>query len=80
LPGAEFLARELRVSAITLPLIREYQQQRRLHVSKTMKQPVTGRTVNYEMHLLRGMMIFADCWTDSLARAIPAAADQEARR
>ena len=32
-----------------------------------MKQPVTGRTVNYEMQLLRGMMIFADCWTDSLA-------------
>lgn len=23
--------------------------------------------MNYEMHLLRGMMIFADCWTDSLA-------------
>jgi integrase len=66
-PVLKFLARELRVSAITLPLIREYQQQRRLHVSKTMKQPVTGRTVNYEMHLLRGMMIFADCWTDSLA-------------
>ncbi|MGA3314900.1 MAG: tyrosine-type recombinase/integrase [Candidatus Korobacteraceae bacterium] len=66
-PVLKFLSRELRVSAVTLPLIREYQQQRRLHVSKTMKQPVTGRTVNYEMHLLRGMMIFADCWTDSLA-------------
>src|SRR2546422_9104316 len=32
-----------------------------------MNQPVTGRTVNYEMHPLRSMMIFADCWTDSLA-------------
>jgi len=32
-----------------------------------MKQPVTGRTVNYEMHLLRSMTIFADCWTDKLA-------------
>jgi len=48
-------------------MIREYRQQRRQHISKNMKQPVTGRTVNYEMHLLRGMMIFADCWTDSLA-------------
>jgi integrase len=66
-PVLKFLSRDLRVSAITLPLIREYQQQRRLHVSKTMKQSVTGRTVNYEMHLLRGMMIFADCWNDSLA-------------
>jgi integrase len=66
-PVLRFFSRELRVRAITLPLIREYQQQRRQHVSKNMKQPVTGRTVNYEMHLLRGMMIFADCWTDSLA-------------
>jgi len=48
-------------------MIREYRQQRRQHISKNMKQPVTGRTVNYEMHPLRGMMIFADCWTDSLA-------------
>jgi integrase len=32
-----------------------------------MKQPVTGRSVNYEMRLLRGMMIFADCWSNSLA-------------
>ena len=35
-------------------MIREYRQQRRQHISKNMKQPVTGRTVNYEMHLLRG--------------------------
>lgn len=63
----KFFSPKLPIRAITLPLIREYQQQRRQHVSKTMKQPVTGRTVNYEMHLLRGMMIFADCWTDSLA-------------
>ena len=66
-PVLKFFAPKLPVRAVTLPLIREYQQQRRQHVSKNMKQPVTGRTVNYEMHLLRGMMIFADCWTDSLA-------------
>jgi integrase len=66
-PVLKFFSGKLPIRAITLPLIREYQQQRRLHVSKNMKQPVTGRTVNYEMHLLRGMMIFADCWTDSLA-------------
>ncbi len=66
-PVLKFFSPKLPIRAVTLPLIREYQQQRRQHVSKNMKQPVTGRTVNYEMHLLRGMMIFADCWTDSLA-------------
>jgi integrase len=66
-PVLKFFSSEVRVRAITLPLIREYQQKRRQHISKNMKQPVTGRTVNYEMHLLRGMMIFADCWTGSLA-------------
>jgi integrase len=71
-PVLKFFAPKLPIRAITLPLIREYQQQRRQHVSKNMKQQVTGRTVNYEMHLLRAMMIFADCWTDSLAaRYIP---------
>lgn len=63
----KFFSRKLPICAIMLPLIREYQHERRQHVSKNMKQPVTGRTANYEMHLLRGMMIFADCWTDSLA-------------
>src|SRR5438876_5240558 len=66
-PVLKFFSPKLTIRAITLGLIREYQQQRRQHVSKNMKQAVTGRTVNYEMHLLRGMMIFADCWTDSLA-------------
>ncbi len=80
-PVVKFFSSKLPIRAITLPVIREYQQQRRLHVSKTMKQPVTGRTVNYEMHLLRGMMIFADCSDRQLGRALyPAAADQEARR
>jgi len=37
----KFFSRELRIRAITLPLIREYQQQRRQHVSQNMRQPVT---------------------------------------
>jgi len=66
-PVLKFFSPKLPIRAIKLPLIREYQQKRRQHVSKNMKQPVTGRSVNYEMHLLRSMMIFADCWTDRLA-------------
>jgi len=31
-----------------------------------MKKPITTRTVNYEIQLLRGVMIYADCWTDQL--------------
>jgi hypothetical protein len=80
-PVQKFFSNKLPIRAISLPLIREYQQQRRQHVSKTMKQPVTGRTVNYEMQLLRGMMIFADCWTDSLAaRYTPLRQIKEAHR
>ena len=30
------------------------------------KMPVTARTVNYEMQLLKGVMSYADCWTDIL--------------
>ncbi len=32
-----------------------------------MKQPVTARSVNYELQLLKGVMTYADCWTDHLA-------------
>jgi hypothetical protein len=28
-----------------------------------MKQPITGRTVNYEMHLLRSVLKFVGCCT-----------------
>jgi integrase len=66
-PVLKFFSPKLPIRTIALALIREYQQQRRQHVSKNMKQAVTGRTVNYEMHLLRGILIFADCWTDNLA-------------
>src|SRR2546425_592463 len=39
--------------------IREYQKQRRKHVSPTKRQPVTGRTKNYELFLLRCILTYA---------------------
>jgi integrase len=55
------------VKSIRLPQIRAYQKERRQQISPTMKQPVTARSVNYEMQLLKGVMRYADCWTDTLA-------------
>ena len=55
------------VNQLRLPQIRSYQKQRRQQISPTMKQPVTARTVNYEMQLLKGVMSYADCWSDNLA-------------
>jgi integrase len=54
------------VKTIKLVHLRQYQQQRRKHVSEVMKQPVTARTVNYELDLLRGVMKYAGCWTPQL--------------
>lgn len=54
------------VKNIHLAHIREYQKERRKDISPTMKKPVGARTVNYEIQLLRGVMKYADCWTDSL--------------
>jgi integrase len=54
------------VRTIKIFQIRQYQQQRRKHVSSNMKQPVTARTVNYELYLLRGLMKYAGCWTPEL--------------
>ena len=54
------------VRSIKLFHLRQYQQERRKHVSH-MKQPVTARTVNYELDLLRGLMKYAGCWTPELA-------------
>jgi integrase len=53
------------VRSVRLFHLRQYQQQRRSHVSH-MKQPVTARTVNYELDLLRGVMQYAGCWTPEL--------------
>lgn len=58
--------RSRRVRSIKLFQLRHYQQQRRTHVSH-MKQPVTARTVNYELDLLRGVMKYAGSWTPELA-------------
>lgn len=63
----KFLGPETPVKAIRLPQIRAYQKERRQQISPTMKQPVTARSVNYEMQLLKGVMSYADCWADTLA-------------
>src|SRR5215472_17104895 len=66
-PVEKFFASDFRVNAITLAHIRKYQKERRKHVSRTMRQPVTGRTVNYEMFLLRCVMTYAGCWNGDLS-------------
>jgi integrase len=67
-----FFGPKVRVKSIKLHLIRQYQKRRREQISPTMKQQVTPRSVNYEMHLLRSVMKYADCWTDELeARYTP---------
>lgn len=62
----QFFGSNLPTRLVSLPKIREYQKERKQEVSPTMKKPITPRTVNYEMQLLRGVMVFADCWTDHL--------------
>jgi len=62
-----FFGSETVVRSISLAKIRQYQQTRRSQISCHMKQQVTARTVNYEGHLLRGVMIYAGCWTTDLA-------------
>jgi len=62
-----FFGRDRLVKSIRLPRIRQYQKIRRKHISRTMKQEVTPRTINYEMQLLRGIMTYAGCWTPELA-------------
>src|SRR5437899_8951105 len=71
--SAETVAREKRIfksvekffgsrfptNGIGLHPIRDYQRERREQISPTMKQPVTARTVNYEMHLLRSAISYA---------------------
>ncbi len=66
-PVEKFFASDFRVKPITLAHIRDYQKQRRKHVSLTMRQPVTGRTVNYEMFLLRCVMTYAGCWNENFS-------------
>jgi hypothetical protein len=61
-----FFGPQTRVKWIKLPKIRKYQEVRRLEISPTMKKPVTARTINYEIQLLRGVMSYAACWTPEL--------------
>jgi hypothetical protein len=63
----KFFGSQLQVKAIKLSMIQQYQQRRRQHVSKTMKKPVSARSVNYEMQLLRNRLKFAHCRTGNLA-------------
>jgi integrase len=63
----KFFGPQVPVNHLRLPQIRGYQKQRRQQISPTMKQQVTARTVNYEMQLLKGVMSYADCWSDTLA-------------
>lgn len=63
----EFFGATIRVKAIHLPMIQEYQQKRSVEISPTMKRRVSTRTINYEMQLLRGVMFHAGCWTGELA-------------
>jgi hypothetical protein len=66
-PVERFFASDFRVKAITLAHIRDYQKQRRKHVSRTMRQPVTGRTVNCEMFLLRCVMTCGDSCNENFS-------------
>lgn len=52
---------------IDLELFHEYQRDRREEISPTMKKPVSARSVNYELWLLRGVMKYGNCWKGDLA-------------
>jgi integrase len=51
---------------IDLELLRDYQRERREEISPTMKKPISARSVNYELRLLRGVMKYANCWKGDL--------------
>jgi hypothetical protein len=52
-----FIGGKRTVRSIDLQLLEEYQEERRKQISPTMKKAVTARTVNYELRLLRGVML-----------------------
>ena len=62
-----FIGSTVQLRRIDLELIREYQQERRKHISPTMRKAVSARSVNYELQLLRGVMQYANCWKGDLA-------------
>jgi integrase len=55
------------IRKIQLWRIEKYQQERSKEVSPTMKRTVQARTINYEMQLLRGVMMYAGCRKSDLA-------------
>lgn len=63
----KYFGADTRVKTIHLWLIEQYQQERSTEVSPTMKSKITARTINYEMQLLRGVMMYAGCWKGDLA-------------
>lgn len=65
-PVEKFFGSRFPVNAIGLHHIRDYQRERRKQISPTMRQPVTARSVNYEMRLLRSAMKYAGCWSGEL--------------
>ena len=63
----QYFGPDTKVKSIHLWLIEQYQQERSAETSPTMKQKITARTINYEMQLLRGVMLYAGCWKGDLA-------------
>jgi integrase len=63
----KYFGPDTRVKAIHLWLIEQYQQERGAEISPTMKRKITARTINYEMQLLRGVMMYAGCWKGDVA-------------
>ena len=62
----QYFGADTKVKSIHLWLIEQYQQERSAEISPTMKQKITARTINYEMQLLRGLMLYAGCWKGDL--------------
>jgi integrase len=63
----KFIGAKTPLRLIDVELIREYQQQRRKQISPTMRRAVSARSVNYELRLLRGVMVRANCWKGDVA-------------
>jgi integrase len=63
----KFIGAKTPLRLIDVELIREYQQQRRKQISSTMRRAVSARSVNYELRLLRGVMVHANCWKGDVA-------------
>ena len=74
-----FMGSTVQLRRIDLELIREYQQERRKHISPTMRKAVSARSVNYELQLLRGVMQHANCWKGDLAERYKALKESKSR-